>query len=146
MKFNSRRDVEQKAKFLIEQMLEWDFSRPLCIKMENYQNPRSLSQNALLHVWCREISEQMENKGFKVTEGNSEEAWKIWLKRRFLGSDDFKISRTVISGQVRRTSTLGKGDMVHFMDECYHWATEQGIKLTIPKESEYAELKKQQET
>ena len=146
MKYNSKQDVEKKVKFLIEDMLNWDFTTPLAVKLEPYQNPRSLNQNALFHMWCREIVKGMEKKGFKVSEGDPVEAWKLWLKRRFLGTDNFRISKTEISGQVKRSSQLGKGEMVHFLDQCYHWATEQGIRLTIPRESEYAELKKQQES
>ena len=104
-----------------------------------------MSQNALLHIWLREIKVGMESKGVKVTVGDPEEAWKLWLKRRFLGTDDFQIKSQTIQGQVKRTSDLSKGEMVHFMDQCYHWALEQGINLSIPKESEYAELKSQQE-
>ena len=146
VKFNNKNDVEKKAKYLIDDMMKWDFSQPLAVKLERYQNPRSLSQNALFHMWCREIVKGMKRKGFAVAEGDPVEAWKLWLKRRFLGTDNFRISKTEISGQVKRSSNLNKGEMVHFMDQCYHWATEQGIKLTIPLESEYAELKKQQES
>tara|TARA_R100000541_G_scaffold51167_2_gene58511 strand:- start:2674 stop:3132 length:459 start_codon:yes stop_codon:yes gene_type:complete len=145
VKFNNKDEVNKKVKFLIEDMLNWDFTTPLAVKLEPYQNPRSLNQNALLHMWCREIVKGMKKKGFEVSEGDPVEAWKLWLKRRFLGTDDFRISNTKISGQVKPSSRLGKGDMVHFLDQCYHWASEQGIKLTIPRESEYAELKNQQE-
>ena len=145
MKFSSKVEVEKKAQHIIERMKEWDFARPLCLILEPYQNVRTVSQNALLHMWCREIVKGMKKKGFTVAEGDAVEAWKLWLKRRFLGTDDFRISKTEILGQVRRSSKLSKGDMVNFMDQCYHWASEQGIKLTIPRESEYAELKNQQE-
>lgn len=145
VKFNNKEEVNKKVKFLIEDMLNWDFTTPLSVKLEPYQNPRSLNQNALLHMWCREIVKGMKKKGFEVSEGDPVEAWKLWLKRRFLGTDDFRISKTEIIGQVKRSSQLGKGEMVHFLDQCYHWASEQGIKLTIPRESEYAELKNQQE-
>ena len=145
VKFNNKEEVNKKVKFLIEDMLNWDFTTPLSVKLEPYQNPRSLNQNALLHMWCREIVKGMKKKGFEVSEGDPVEAWKLWLKRRFLGTDSFRISKTEISGQVKRSSQLGKGEMVHFLDQCYHWASEQGIQLTIPRESEYAELKNQQE-
>jgi hypothetical protein len=145
IKYSSADEVDKKIDFLVDQLKGWDYSRPLALKLEPYQDPRSLSQNALFHMWCREIAKGMKKKGFNVTEGDALEAWKLWLKRRFIGSDDFQISKTEIRGQVRRSSALNKGDMVHFMDQCYHWASEQGIKLTVPLESEYAELKNQQE-
>ena len=136
---------KKKFRYLIDDMMRWDFSTPLAVKLEPYQDPRSISQNALFHKWCREIVKGMQKKGFSVTEGDPAEAWKMWLKKRFLGCDDYRISKTQIQGQVKRTSNLSKGDMCFFMDQCYHWATEQGIRLTIPAESEYAELKTKQE-
>jgi len=145
VKVFSKEETEHKLQYLKDRVLNWDYARPLCIKLEAYQNPRSLSQNALLHIWLREIKKGMEKKGVKVTAGDAEEAWKLWLKRRFLGTDDFQIKNQRIEGQIRRTSDLNKGEMVHFMDQCYHWALDQGINLTIPAESEYAELKNQQE-
>lgn len=139
-------ELAKKMPFINKRIEAWDFSEPLCIKLEPCKNPRSLSQNALLHIWVREIDKGMQRKGVKVTIGDSAEAWKLWLKRRFLGTDDFQIKNQRIEGQVRRSSDLSKGEMVHFMDQCYHWALDQGINLTIPKESEYAELKNQQES
>ena len=56
VKFNSKQDVEKKVKYLIQNMLDWDFSKPLAVKLEPYQDPRSLNQNALFHMWCREIA------------------------------------------------------------------------------------------
>ena len=50
----------------------------------------------------------MKRKGFEVAEGDPVEAWKLWLKRRFLGTDNFRISKTEISGQVKRSSNLNK--------------------------------------
>ena len=145
VKVFSKAELERKLPYLIKRIEEWDYTKPLCVKLQVCQNPRSLSQNALLHIWLREIKLGMEAKGVKVTVGDPEEAWKLWLKRRFLGTDDFQIKSQTIQGQVKRTSDLSKGEMVHFMDQCYHWALEQGINLSIPKESEYAELKSQQE-
>lgn len=140
------RDIEKKLPYITKRIQDWDYEKPLCVKLQPYENPRSLSQNALLHIWVREIKKGMEKKGVKVTVGDPDEAWKLWLKRRFLGSDNFQIKNQIIEGQVKRTSNLTKGEMVHFMDQCYHWALEQGINLSIPKESEYAELKAKQES
>lgn len=145
--FRNKQELEQRQKYLMEKLSDWDFNVPLAVKLLPYdpENPRSISQNALFHKWCREIVKGMQKKGFSVTEGDPAEAWKMWLKKRFLGCDDYRISKTQIQGQVKRTSNLSKGDMCFFMDQCYHWATEQGIRLTIPAESEYAELKTKQE-
>ena len=146
MRFNSKDDVHKKAKYLMEDMLAWDFSKPLTVKLEEYKNPRSLSQNAMSHIWYREIAKAMEKKGHKVDYENPAEAWKLWLKKRFLGTNSYRIGKHEINEQVKSTSSLNKGEMSHYLDQVYHWAMDLGIILTIPSECEYAEIKNQQES
>lgn len=146
VKFNSKQDVERKAKYLIENMMDWDFSYPLAVKLMQYKNPRSLDQNALSHVWYREIAKEMAKKGHKVDHEKPEQVWKLWLKKRFLGTDSYRIGKHEINEQVKSTSSLNKGEMAHYLDNVYHWAMDLGIILTIPRECEYAEIKNQQES
>jgi hypothetical protein len=146
VRFNSRGEVEKRSKYLIDNMMDWDFTQPLVVKLEKYQDPRSLSQNALSHIWYREIAKEMHNKGHRVEHDKPELVWKIWLKKRFLGTDTYKIGKHEISEQVKSSSDLKKGEMAHYLDQVYHWAIELGIRLSIPAECEYAEIKKQQES
>jgi hypothetical protein len=145
VRFNSKDDVHKKAKYLIEDMLAWDFSKPLTVKLEEYKNPRSLSQNAMSHIWYREIAKAMEKKGHKVDYENPAEAWKLWLKKRFLGVSTVNIGKHTLE-EIKRTSDLNSGEMAHYLDQVYHWAIDLGIILTIPKECEYAEIKTKQES
>lgn len=145
VRFNSKDDVHKKAKFLMEDMLAWDFSKPLTVKLEEYKNPRSLSQNAMSHIWYREIAKAMEKKGHKVNYENPAEAWKLWLKKRFLGVSTVNIGKHTLE-EIKRTSDLNSGEMAHYLDQVYHWAIDLGIILTIPKECEYAEIKTKQES
>ena len=145
MRFNSKDDVHKKAKYLMEDMLAWDFSKPLTVKLEEYKNPRSLSQNAMSHIWYREIAKAMEEKGHKVDYENPAEAWKLWLKKRFLGVSTVNIGKHTLE-EIKRTSDLSSGEMAHYLDQVYHWAIDLGIILTIPKECEYAEIKTKQES
>ena len=145
MRYNSRQDVEKKAKYLIENMLAWDFSKPLTVKLEEYKNPRSLSQNAMSHIWYREIANGMKKKGHVVDYDNPAEAWKLWLKKRFLGVSTVTIGKHTLE-EIRRTSDLNSAEMAHYLDQVYHWAMDLGIRLTIPKECEYAEIKTKQES
>ena len=66
VRFNSRAEVEKRSKYLIDNMMDWDFNQPLVVKLEKYKDPRSLSQNALSHIWYREIAKEMHNKGHRV--------------------------------------------------------------------------------
>lgn len=145
VRFNSKDDVHKKAKYLMEDMLAWDFSKPLTVKLEEYKNPRSLSQNAMSHIWYREIAKAMEKKGHKVDYENPAEAWKLWLKKRFLGVSTVNIGKHTLE-EIKRTSDLNSGEMAHYLDQVYYWAIDLGIKLSIPKECEYAEIKTKQES
>ena len=128
VKINDKSEVEKRLPFLLNRIESWDYSKPLCIKFEAYQNSRSLSQDAMAHVWYRQISEEMAKKGHVVTHDKPEEVWKLWLKKRF-----------------KSTKNLNKGEMAYFLDQVYHWASKQGVMLSVPHESEYAALQNQQE-
>lgn len=135
---SNKNDIDFKIKHISERIKDWDYCKPLSIKFEVYKNVRSLPQSALAQMWYREIAKAMKKKGHDVDHKNPEEVWKLWLKKRFLGVEEYTIGKEIISGQVKRTSKLNSGEMSFFMDQVYHWATDLGVILTIPKESEYA--------
>tara|TARA_Y100000004_G_C8939468_1_gene423562 strand:- start:1669 stop:2109 length:441 start_codon:yes stop_codon:yes gene_type:complete len=139
-KYDSVRDVEKKVHFMVDRMKEWDYSVPLCINFKPYRNARTLSQNALFHMWCGELSKEFEKRNIA---SYTPEVIKLYLKKQFLGFEDVKVGKEVIKDQLRHTSSLDKGEMVHFMEQCYHWAREQGVLLSVPQESEYAKYMNQ---
>ena len=145
VRINDKKEVEAKLPFILKRIESWNFENPLVVKLDKYESPRSLSQNAMSHIWYREISNAMADKGHKVDHEEPSEVWKLWLKKRFLGAESYSIGNQQIPEQVKSTSKLTKGEFVHFLDNVYHWATKQGIRLSIPAESEYAELQAQQE-
>lgn len=145
VKINDKREVEAKLPFILKRIESWDFDNPLVVKLDKYESPRSLNQNAMSHIWYREIATEMAKKGHKIDHAEPDQVWKLWLKKRFLGVDSYSIGNQHIPEQVRSTSKLSKGEMVHFLDNVYHWANKQGIRLSIPAESEYAELQAKQE-
>lgn len=145
VKVSSKAELEKRLPHIIKRMQDWDYSTPLAVKLDPYENPRSLSQNAMSHIWYREIAKEMEKKGHKIDHEEPAEVWKLWLKKRFLGTASYSIGNQHIPDQVKSTSKLTKGEFVHFLDNVYHWATKQGIRLSIPANSEYAELQAQQE-
>jgi hypothetical protein len=69
----------------------------------------------------------------------------MMMKQRFLGTYDIVIGKTVIEGQVKASSKLTKGEMVHFMDNVYHWAKDNGVLLIVPEDSEYQRMKQKQD-
>ena len=141
VKVSSKEELEKRLPHMIKRMQDWDYSMPLAVKLYPYENPRSLSQNAMSHIWFREIAEGMAKKGHAVDHEDPEFVWKLYLKKRFLGVHTFNN----LPDQIKSTSKLTKGEFVHFLDNVYHWAIERGIRLSIPADSEYAELQAQQE-
>lgn len=142
VRINSKRESEDRLPFLLKRIEAWDYSAPLVVKLEPYKDPRSLSQNALFHVWCAELSKAFIKKVPTATKENM----KMMMKQRFLGTYDIQVGKTVIEGQVKSSSKLTKGEMVHFMDNVYHWARDNGVLLKVPHDSEYARLQNQQES
>ncbi|MDA7514339.1 recombination protein NinB [bacterium] len=129
--------IKERVKFF-EQWLntDWDGTYPLKWEVSRYKAKRSLSQNALFHVWCREIAIFFTEKGHEV----SEERMKELLCYKFLGTEDRVIGKTVIEAQVRETSNLPPGEMSDLLDQVLAWALDHGVKVSNPIDSEYAKL------
>jgi hypothetical protein len=121
-------------KFLDE---EWDWEQAVQWKVSRFIPKRSLSQNALFHLWCREMASHFAAKGADVTESKI----KLLLKYKFLGTESIQINKTIIQDQVRETSGLNRGEMLFFMDQVQDWAMDHGVTLTCPADSEYMKLK-----
>ena len=80
-----------------------DWSRPQVITVKPYRESRSLSINALFHVWVRELAEEFTRRGRKT----SEEEMKDILKAEFLGFELRRIPSLSEKGMgVRILSTL----------------------------------------
>lgn len=134
----SKDQVNERLKFLSQWLLtEWDWDSAVQLDVKRFIPKRSLSQNALFHVWCREMSDHFSAKGADVTE----DQMKDLIKYKFLGTEDRVIGKTVISGQIRETSSLDRGEMMSFMDEVQSWALDHSVKLTCPIDSEYMKLR-----
>lgn len=152
-KIDSRDKVKQILDNLGVNLIDtWDFKTPVKIEVSEYKNPRSLSQNALLHMWFGLIAKDFKLKNFmydKNAETDLEPEMeyltaddvKLMLKHKFLGTKDIRRGKLVIENQLISTSSLDKGEMMHFMDQVYHWGIDRGIQLSIPAESEYMKLK-----
>jgi hypothetical protein len=82
------------------------------------------------------------HRHFKKSGGftGTEEELKLMVKYKFLGTEDIEVSKTTIPAQVRRTSTLDRGEMLYFMEQVEAWCIDLGVKLTKPQNSEYSKL------
>ncbi|HEM6679524.1 YbcN family protein [Citrobacter koseri] len=130
---------------LLQEQLE--SGKPLRLMVKEWREKRSLSQNALSHMWYTEISEYLivRGKTFATPE------WvKDAMKHTYLGYES-KDRVDVVSGEVttvqslRHTSELETGEMYIFLCKVEAWAMNIGCHLTIPQSCEYQQLRDKQE-
>ena len=104
---------------------------------------RSLSQNALFHVWCREMAESFTKRDKKGT-AYSEADMKDLMKHQFLGYEGKTVGKTEIAPQLISTKKLSKGAMFQFMEQVLAWSFQVGVMLSQPEDSEFMKLKESQ--
>ena len=117
---------------------------PIAWRAEPYRDPRSLDQNALLHVWLGQFAGHALNVAKPTSE--QREAMKIALQRRCYADTGwaYLVQRVVdpFSGEVSvaraSTTQLRKGEMCEYLCWIQAFAAEQG--LILESRGEYAEL------
>ena len=118
------------------------------LQVKPWREKRSLSQNALSHMWYTEISEYLINSG--RTDATPE--WvKRNLKKTYLGSvevtyTDFITGEKTTTWEPRHTSDLDTGEMHIFLCKVEAWCAQFGLALTIPHGCEYQQLQQKQES
>lgn len=141
-----KQDIDKRIKTFTDFLkIDWDWNKQICWKVEAYTPRRSLSQNALFHVWVREICVFLiERKKVEQPKRmkDFEEDIKELLCYKFLGTRDKKVGNTVIPGQVVGTSTLDTGEMNFFMNQVQDWALDLGIHVSHPQDSEYMKMQR----
>lgn len=144
-KIDSKQKVDHVFKYIRQWALEFDYSAPLVLKPEMYKNPRTLTQNSLMHIWFREIAQNLADRGQMVgDEKITPEDVKLMLKMKFLGLEDIIRGKLIIKGQLRSTSKLDKGELHFFLNQVEEWATDRGIMLSSPAGNEYMKLREAQ--
>ncbi len=141
VKVSSTNEVDDKLKHLEARIRGWNYQSPLAIKLCPFTDPTSLSQDALFNIWCREIADQMKKKAPNA----DAEAWKMWLKHKFLGTYSVKVGRETIEGQVYATPK-GKAKMSKFMHSVLVYADDKlRVRLSVPKNSEYVMVRENEQ-
>lgn len=132
-KYQVQERLKTFQKFLEE---TWNWDQPIAWKVTVYRDPRSVSQNALLHMWCEEMANHFTERGTEVTKDSMKEL----MKYKFLGTEDVVINNTVIPGQLRKSSRLDRGEMQFFLAQIQEWGLDHGVKLTAPANSTYMDI------
>ena len=140
-KIDRPQQLEPRLEHLASHLKEnWDWSTPVSISFKPYQNPRSLDQNALFHVWIRQMVSHFKPARPELTEDEMKDICKF----RFLGTESKKAGKIVLENQLKQTSKLRKGEMYHFMEQVYQWWLELGLQLETPADSEFIQIRKSQ--
>lgn len=117
------------------------------LMLKPWREKRSIPQNSLSHMWYAEISEYLIRSG--RTDATPE--WvKRNLKKTYLGSVeveyvDFVTGEKTTTWEPRHTSDLDTGDMHHYLCQVEGWCAQFGLVLTIPENSEFMQLRRQQD-
>ncbi|ECI2458995.1 hypothetical protein IU534_003181 [Salmonella enterica] len=118
------------------------------VTIKPWREKRSLSQNALSHMWYTEISEYLIKSG--RTDATPE--WvKRNLKKTYLGCEevtytDFITGARETTWEPRHTSQLDTGEMHIFLCKVEAWCAQFGLALTIPSGCEFQQLRDKQES
>ncbi|XUA17458.1 YbcN family protein [Citrobacter sp. OP27] len=121
--------------------------QPLRLQVKQWRDKRSLSQNALSHMWYTEISEYLIKSG--RTDATPE--WvKRNLKKTYLGSEevtytDFVTGEKTTTWEPRHTADLDTGEMHIYLCKVEMWCAQFGLALTIPNGCEFQQLRDKQE-
>ena len=134
----SRPELDNVFKFIAHLWPMLD--QPVCLKVGKYSSSRTMSQNALFHVWCREAAKHFNVKDYEGVK--ADERMKMVFKHDHLGYlPEDAIPHRTTSPQLRHTSNLSVGDMFTFMTKVDAWCVERGLFLSKPAESDYVKLR-----
>ena len=131
---------------LIDALEPFYFESPVEVVIRPIAAKRTLSQNALFHMWCNELSSYLLKHGRMWA---APEFVKDMLKHSFLGYKDtmrldVSTNQPAKVRELIHTSDLSTGDMLHFMEQCEAYSAGIGCLLTIPEKSEYMQNKRAQ--
>lgn len=127
-------------------MASQDFNSPHELILKPKEHTRTLSQNALFHMWMGELSRYLKRRGRAFATA----AWcKAAMKHTFLGYREEE-HMNVLTGELTvtrelvRTRDLKTAPMFYFMEQVEAWCSGIGCLLTIPETSDYMRLKRKQ--
>lgn len=103
---------------------------------------RSLSQNGLYWMWMATLAESF-NARSKDGEWSKDDMHDL-MRHKFLGYESKVIGKTELKDILRSTTKLLKNEMFHYMTQIDVWATEVGVFLPHPDDSEHAKLMERQ--
>ena len=103
---------------------------------------RSISQNGLYWMWMGQLAESFNSRSKDAN--FSKDDMHDLMRHKFLGYESKTIGKTELKDILRSTTKLLKGEMHHYMTQVDVWASEVGVFLQHPEDSEYMKLQERQ--
>ena len=140
----SQDDVRRILADVYDKATHHDYTKPVKVFFEEYKPTRSLNQNALSHVWYREIAKYLKGSSFTWDDGTefTEDDVKQMLKMKYLPTKPKKLKGREIHVPVD-TSNLNAGDMYEYMERVQQWAIDKGLMLPVPEDSQFYKMRLQ---
>jgi len=118
------------------------------LRIDPWQEKRSLSQNSMFHAWMRELSRYLIAHGRSYC---TDEWCKDAMKFTFLGFEEKEFVDVITGARIvretlKQTSKLKTGEMFDFMTKVQNWCLDIGCMLTVNEHSEFFENQRKQET
>jgi len=117
----------------------------------SWADGRTLSQNALSHIWYRDIAKYFKERGkhtFVNGDAMNDKNMKKNLKNTYLGCEskeyiNMQTGEVTQKLELRHTSDLEKGDMTNYLMLIDAYCKEQSIYISKPEDSEYVQIMKE---
>lgn len=101
--------------------------KPLAVEVRPYKDKRTIEQNKKLHAMIRDIAEQAWVSGRQ----HNEEEWKEYIRRRFIGVEDFHLPNGCRIERGISTTSLDIEEFAKLITMVEAWAvTDLGVEFT----------------
>ena len=91
-------EIDVRLRYIADRLKDWDYKKPCAITLKPYSNPRTISQNAMFHSWCRYLSAAVNKRDASYTEENV----KLLLKQLFLALKRLRLERQSLKTSLGR--------------------------------------------
>ena len=107
------------------------------VNVVEWREKRSLSQNSLYWKWLTEINQQSP---LMIEDSNLDggELWHEVFKKYYCPVKNITNKEKILP--IQSTKLLDVGEMTFYLNKIEQWAMDRGLRLTIPEDSEYAQL------
>jgi hypothetical protein len=147
LKIDSSSQIDERLATLRRELQSFNWNHSVQITWDKYQPVRSLNQSALAEVWYRTIAKWCNDHGMGLTDPDTgevsdftQEDAKGMMKLYFIGSKTKHLGSKEIHIPPS-TSTLSKGEFFNYMEKMLAWATDKGIALPLPEDSQFVKLR-----